>query len=70
MNLQEIYAKVDSILDTLDFGALLEGFHRYRFAVYDSREICLDGELIPYEDGFRGEHFKAVRRGVYCYLEY
>ena len=37
MNLQEIYAKVDSILDTLDFGALLEGFHRYRFAVYDSR---------------------------------
>ena len=24
MNLQEIYAKVDSILDTLDFGALLD----------------------------------------------
>lgn len=58
MNLQEIYAKVDFILDTLDFGALLEGFHRYRFAVYDSREICLDGELIPYEDGFRGNTSK------------
>lgn len=58
MNLKEIYAKVDSILDTLDFGALFKGFHRYRFAVYDSREICLDGELIPYEDSFRGNTAK------------
>ncbi len=54
MNLKEIYARVDSILDTLDFDALLEGFHKYRFAVYNSREICLDGKLIPYEDSFRG----------------
>lgn len=54
MSLQEIYEKVNSILDTLDFGALLEGFHRYRFAVYDSREICLDGKRIPYEESFRG----------------
>lgn len=58
MNLQEIYIKVDSILDTLEFGALFKGFHRYRFAVYDSREICLDGELIPYEEGFRGNTSK------------
>lgn len=58
MNLQEIYKKVDTILDTLDFSALLQGFHRYRFAVYDSREICLDGELMPYEDNFRGNTAK------------
>lgn len=58
MSLQEIYENVDSILDKLDFGALLEGFHRYKFAVYDSREICLDGKLIPYEESFRGNTSK------------
>lgn len=58
MSLSEIYQKVDSILDTLDFSALLAGFHKYRFAVYDSREICLDGNVIPYEDGFRGNTSK------------
>ena len=54
MNLLEIYEKVDSILGNLDFNGLMEGFHKYRFVVYDSREICLDGGLIPYEDSFRG----------------
>lgn len=58
MNLQEVYAKADYILETLDFNALSEGFHRYRFAVYDSQEICLDGEMMPYEDSFRGNTAK------------
>lgn len=58
MDLQKVYQKVDAILDTLDFGALFEGFHKYRFAIYNSREICLDGRVIPYEDGFRGNTSK------------
>lgn len=54
MDIKKIYTKVDYILDTLEFGALFEGLRKYRFAIYDSRNICLDGELISYEDSFRG----------------
>lgn len=63
MSLQEIYTEVDSILDALDFGALFQGFHKYRFAIYDSAEICLDGNLIPYEDSFRGNTSKLYDGG-------
>ncbi|MDO4317992.1 MAG: hypothetical protein Q4C48_07240 [Lachnospiraceae bacterium] len=54
MNLQEVAARVEEILSALDFNALFEGFHPYRFALYDSREICLDGRRMPYREEFRG----------------
>ena len=54
MNLLKLYTAVNSIIDTVDFNALFEGFHKYRFALYTSEEIIIDGKIIPYQDGFRG----------------
>lgn len=54
MNLLKIYASVNTILDTIDFNALFDGFHKYRFALYNSKEIIIDGKVIPFQEGFRG----------------
>lgn len=54
MNLAEIYRAVNTVLDTLDFTALFTGFHKYKYALYTSSEVCLDGEIIPWQDCFRG----------------
>lgn len=52
--LTAMYGRVDAILNALDFDGLLPGFHKYRFALYNSEAICLDGAVMPYEDSFRG----------------
>ncbi len=54
MNLSERYDKVDKILDELDFRAIFPGFREYKYALYDSEQICLDGRLIPYNESFMG----------------
>ncbi len=54
MDLQKTYKSVDAILNTLDFNALFVGFHKFGFALYTSKSICIDGKLIPYRDDFIG----------------
>ena len=54
MDLLEIYNAVDAVLGALDFSALFDGFHRYGYALYNRAEICLDGRMMPYQEGFRG----------------
>lgn len=54
MDLLQSYNAVNVILNTIDFNALFEGFHKYRFALYSSKEIIIDGKIIPYQDEFRG----------------
>lgn len=54
MNLSARYRDVSGILDALDFASLFPGFRRYSFALYSSREICLNGVLLPYNEVFRG----------------
>ena len=54
MDLLQLYSTVNTILNTVDFNALFEGFHKYRFALYTSKEIIIDGKTIPYQDEFRG----------------
>ncbi len=58
MDLLTIYNEVNKILNALDFNALYTGFHKYKFAIYDSKEICLDGTVIPYEESFMGNTSK------------
>jgi len=58
MDLLQIYAKVDEILNGLDFCALFDGFHKYRFALYNREEIVLDGKVMPYQEDFRGNTAK------------
>ena len=53
-HLQDLYLQVNQIINTLDFNALFAGFHPYKFALYNRKEICLDGTIIPYQDNFRG----------------
>lgn len=54
MDLLPVYNTVNAILEGIDFNALFDGFHKYRFALYTSKEIAIDGEIIPYQDDFRG----------------
>ena len=54
MNLLKIYNDVDRVLNRLDFNSLFTGFHKYKYAIYNSTEICLDGKLMPYQDEFKG----------------
>ena len=58
MDLLQIYAKVDEIVNGLNFSALFDGFHKYRFALYNKEEIVLDGKLMPYREDFRGNTAK------------
>lgn len=54
MDLKEAHAEVASRLDRLDFGALLPGFRRYRFALYDGSRVCLGGDCLPVDARFLG----------------
>lgn len=54
MNLQSVYQEVSRILDTIDCSALFPGFHRYPFALYTGRDICLNGTIMPYREEFLG----------------
>ena len=58
MDLLQTYHKVNSILDGVNFNTLFEGFHKYRFALYSSKEIILDGQVLPPRDDFRGNTAK------------
>ena len=54
MKMVEWYVAIEKLLERVDFGAIYPGFHRYPFALYTSQEICLNGEIRPYEAGFIG----------------
>ncbi len=54
MELPKAYRAVDKILNSLDYQSIFSGVHKYRFALYNSEQICIDGKLIPYQDGFIG----------------
>lgn len=54
MDLLKAYSAANDILETIDFNTLFAGFRKYRFALYSSIEICFDGKIMPYQDGFRG----------------
>jgi hypothetical protein len=58
MDLLQTYHKVNSILDGVNFNTLFEGFHKYRFALYSSKEIILDGQVLPPREDFRGNTAK------------
>lgn len=54
MDMRQLYNAVNTILNMIDFNALFEGFHKYRFALYTSEEIIIEGKVLPYQDEFRG----------------
>lgn len=54
MHLLRAYQQVSALLDRIDFPALQPGFHRFRFALYDSAHACVDGVLLPRDERFRG----------------
>lgn len=45
-------------MNTLDFNELFEGFHKYRFALYNREEIVLNDKVMPYQEEFRGNTTK------------
>ena len=54
MELLPFYHAVAEQLDRLDFTALCPGYHRYPFALYDEKQVCLEGQLFPWDDRFLG----------------
>lgn len=58
MDLLQMYNAVNSVLDTIDFETLFTDFHKYRFALYTSKEIILDGKMLPSREDFMGNTAK------------
>ena len=54
MQLRKLYREVETILNKVDFEQIVPGFHRCRFALYTQEEICLDGQMMPYNEQFMG----------------
>lgn len=52
--LLKVYTDVNNILNKIDFNELYDGFHKYRFALYNSNEIIIDDKIIPYQEEFKG----------------
>ncbi|MGN0745560.1 MAG: hypothetical protein ACI4ML_02665 [Aristaeellaceae bacterium] len=52
--LKQEYDRVLSRLNRVNMGALWPGFRRYPFALYDARNACVDGEVLPRPEDFRG----------------
>lgn len=53
-DLQNAYTTVRQILGGLDFHSLYPGFHCFDFALYTDEEVCLNGEIFPYNQSFLG----------------
>ena len=52
MNLREIHHEVNARIHRVDFSLLWEGFKPLKFALYNEKECCLDGEYIEKTDQF------------------
>lgn len=52
MKLLSLYEAVNEILSRLDFSRLYPHFNKYRYALYNHTEICLDGKIMPYDQRF------------------
>lgn len=64
MNLTYIYEEIGRRLMQLDFSQLWPNFRKYPYAIYTSKEVCLNGELLPYEEAFLA-NTAILYRGVY-----
>ncbi len=52
MNLEKIYEGIYSRLKQIDFNSLWNGFHLYKFALYNDKECFFDGDYIEKTDVF------------------
>lgn len=51
---RQLYDEIKIRLQKIDFHQIWSGFHEYPFALYDSREIYLNGNVIPWNQHFIG----------------
>ena len=54
LDLKEAHAEVSRRLNRVDFGALLPGFRRCRFVLYDDSRVCLGEDCLPVDARFLG----------------
>ena len=52
MNLHNVYSRIKERIDAIDFSALWEGFHPFRFALYNDTECFFDGKYIEKTEEF------------------
>ncbi len=52
MNLEKLYEGIYSRLKQIDFNSLWNGFHLYKFALYNDKECFFDGDYIEKTDVF------------------
>jgi len=52
MNLEQIYNSIRNRIDSIDFTDLWEGFHPFRFALYNDTECYFDGRYIEKTEEF------------------
>lgn len=46
MDLKSLYCEVGQRLNKIDFELLWTDFKKYKFALYNSKEICLGGKIL------------------------
>ncbi|VEU80031.1 hypothetical protein [Haploplasma axanthum] len=54
MKLEIIYKNINEKLEKLNFEEIWPNFKKYKFAIYSSKEVCINGEIIPYNESFIG----------------
>jgi len=52
LNLHREYNRIKERIDAIDFSALWEGFHPFRFALYNETECFFDGRYIEKTEEF------------------
>jgi len=52
MNLEQQYNRIKERIDSINFNALWEGFHPFRFALYNDTDCYFDGRYIEKTDEF------------------
>ena len=63
MNHQQEYNRVRERIDAIDFGALWEGFHPVRFALYDETKCFFDGRYIEKTEEFYANTSSIIYNG-------
>ena len=52
MEIKEMYFEIERRIRSVDFDRLWKGFREYPFAIYNDREVCFKGQLMPKTDEF------------------
>lgn len=54
MNMNDVWQKIDSTLNNIEFNKLWKGFKRYKFALYDNEKAYFGDKEVKIDNRFAG----------------